>query len=79
MLDGSPNAWLGSMMQAFSKGDIDAFNQLCMENQEVRLAGGGDRTIQLFGNMVVSRDPGGRLCFCFVIRLSARKRALPLS
>lgn len=37
MLDGSPNAWLGSMMQAFNKGDIDAFNQLCAENQEVTL------------------------------------------
>ncbi len=36
MLDGSPNAWLGSMMQAFNMGDIDAFNKLCSENQEVR-------------------------------------------
>lgn len=36
MLDGSPNAWLGSMMQAFNMGDIDAFNKLCAENQEVR-------------------------------------------
>ena len=37
MLDGSPNAWLGSMMQAFNMGDIDAFNKLCSENQEVTL------------------------------------------
>lgn len=35
MLDGSPNAWLGSMMQAFNMGDIGAFNKLCSENQEV--------------------------------------------
>lgn len=33
MLNGSPNAWLGSMMQAFNKGDIDAFNQLCVQHQ----------------------------------------------
>ncbi|CAN0084035.1 unnamed protein product, partial [Laminaria digitata] len=38
MLDGSPNAWLGSMMQAFNKGDIDAFNKLCVENQETMSA-----------------------------------------
>lgn len=39
MLDGSANAWLGSMMQAFHMGDIDAFNKLCSENQEVRFFG----------------------------------------
>eukprot|EP00752_Nemacystus_decipiens_P015769 g14079.t1 len=38
MLDGSPNAWLGSMMQAFNMGDIDAFNKLCSENQETMSA-----------------------------------------
>ncbi|CBJ31774.1 26S proteasome subunit like protein [Ectocarpus siliculosus] len=38
MLDGSPNAWLGSMMQAFNMGDIDAFNKLCAENQETMSA-----------------------------------------
>lgn len=42
MLDGSPNAWLGSMMQAFNMGDIDAFNKLCSENQEVTLHFGVD-------------------------------------
>ncbi|CAM9433882.1 unnamed protein product [Ascophyllum nodosum] len=38
MLDGSENAWLGRMMQAFNKGDIDAFNELCVENQDTMSA-----------------------------------------
>lgn len=44
MLNGSPNAWLGNMMQAFNKGDIDAFNQLCIQHQEVRRETGVKKT-----------------------------------
>ncbi|CAM9600114.1 unnamed protein product [Chrysoparadoxa australica] len=33
VLEGTPNAWLGSMLQAFNKGDLDAFNSIMADNR----------------------------------------------
>jgi hypothetical protein len=32
-LAGTPNAWLGELLQAFNRGDIDAFNTITADNK----------------------------------------------
>jgi 26S proteasome regulatory subunit N9 len=36
-LANTPNAWLGQLLEAFNKGDIDAFNAITADNKVMRL------------------------------------------